>query len=108
MAFVEQAHINDIGTVFRITVYDTTSTGGSVVADISDANSLSIYFRRPDGTTFTRNATFTIDGTDGQIEYTTVDGDLNKAGHWGIQAYVSTPGGKWRTNVANFRVYENL
>lgn len=108
MAFVEQAHVNDIGTVFRVTVYDTTSTGGSIIADISDAITLTISFRRPDGSTFDRSASFTDDGTDGQIEYATVNGDLNKAGTWGLQAYIVTPSGRWRTNVANFRVYENL
>jgi len=108
MAFVEQAQFNDIGTVFRVTVYDTTKTGTSVIANISDATVLNIYFRRPDGTSFTRTATFTDDGTDGQIQYTTVDGDLNQVGTWAIQAYVSTPSGSWRTNTANFRVYENI
>ena len=38
MAFLEEAHVNDYGTIIRVTVYDTTSTGGSAVADISDAS----------------------------------------------------------------------
>jgi hypothetical protein len=108
MAFVEQAHINDIGTVFRVTVYDTTSTGSSTVANISDATVLTFYFRRPDSTTFARSASFTTDGSNGQIQYATVDGDLNVAGTWAIQAYISTPSGSWKTNTANFKVYENL
>ena len=34
MAFVEEAHLNDIGTVFRVTVYDTSSTGTTTVAKL--------------------------------------------------------------------------
>ncbi len=108
MAFVEQAHVNDIGTVFRVTVYDTTSTGGSEVADISGATTKTIIFGRPDGTTFTKSAVFTTNGTDGKIEYASVDGDLDKAGTWSIQAYVVTSAGNWNSSIGNFRVFENL
>lgn len=108
MSFVEQAHVNDIGTVFRVTIYDTTSTGGSTVADVSDTTTRTLYFGRPDGSTFARSAVFTNDGTDGKIEYTTADGDLDVAGTWSIQAYVVNPAGSWNSTVGNFRVFENL
>lgn len=108
MAFVEQAQVNDIGTIFRATIYDTTSTGSNVIADISDASILKFIFRKPDGTTFERSANFTNDGTDGLIEYTTVNGDLSQAGSWMLQAYVQTTSGKWRTNTVCFKVQENL
>lgn len=108
MSFVEQAHVNDIGTVFRVTIYDTTSTGGSTVADVSDTTTRTLFFGRPNGTTFARSAVFTTDGTDGKIEYTTVDGDLDMAGTWSIQAYVVSSGGSWNSTVGNFRVFENL
>lgn len=108
MAFVEQAQVNDIGTAFRVTVYDTTSTGGSVVADISDAITLKMIFRRPDGTSFEKTASFTSDGSDGQIQYITVDSDLNQSGSWSLQAYIVTPAGSWHTNTACFKVYDNI
>ena len=108
MAFVEQAHVNDIGTVFRVTVYDTTSTGGTTVADISTATTKQFTFKRPDGTTFDRTAVFTAAGSDGNIQYLSVDGDLNVAGTWHLQAYVVTPAGNWNTSVGHFKVYENL
>jgi hypothetical protein len=108
MAFVEQAHVNDIGTIFRVTVYDTTSTGGTTVADISTATTKQFTFKRPDGTTFDRVAVFTTDGTDGNIQYLSVDGDLNVAGTWHLQAYVATAAGNWKTDVGHFKVYENL
>jgi len=108
MAFIEQAHVNDIGTIFRVTVYDTTSTGASTVADISAATTKQIIFERPDGTTLTKTAVFTTDGSDGNIQYVSVDGDLNVTGTWHLQAYVVTPAGSWKTSVGHFRVYENL
>ncbi len=109
MAFIEQAHVGDIGTTFRVTVYDTTSTGGSSVADISTATTKRFTFERPDGTTFNKTAVFTNTGADGQIEYVTATvNDLNVAGTWSLQAYVVTPDGTWNTTVGNFRVYENL
>ena len=108
MAFVEQAHVNDIGTIFRVTVYDTTSTGGTTVADISLATTKQFTFKRPDGTTFDRVAVFTVDGSDGNIQYLSVDGDLDVAGTWHLQAYVATSAGNWKTDVGHFKVYENL
>ena len=108
MAFVEQAHVNDIGTIVRVTVYDTTATGGSTIANISAATTKQFTFKRPDGTTFTKVAVFTTDESDGDIQYVSVDGDLDIAGTWHLQAYVVTPAGNWNTEVGHFRVYENL
>ena len=108
MAFVEQAHVNDIGTIFRVTVYDTTSAGGTTVADISGATTKKFTFKRPDGTTFEKTAVFTSDGTDGNIQYLSVDGYLNVAGTWNLQAYVATGAGTWSTSVGTFKVHENL
>ena len=84
MAFVEQAHVNDIGVIFRVTVYDTNST------------------------TFERVAVFTNTGSDGLIQYATVDGDLNGPGTWHLQALVTTPDGTFNTSVGYFKVNENL
>ena len=108
MAFIEQSHINDIGTTFRVTVNDTTSTGGTSVANISTASTKTFIFGRPDGTAFTKTAVFVTDGSDGLLQYATVDGDLDKAGTWSLQVYVVTSGGAWYSNVGNFRVFENL
>ena len=108
MAFVEQAHVNDTGVIFRVTVYDTNSTGGTTVADISSASTKKFTFRRPDGTTFERVAVFTNTGSDGLIQYATVDGDLNGPGTWHLQALGTTPDGTFNTSVGYFKVNENL
>ena len=44
MAYIEETHLNDIGTVFRITVYDTDSSGTASILDISAATTLQIIF----------------------------------------------------------------
>jgi peptide methionine sulfoxide reductase MsrA len=90
MAFTEQAHENDIGTTFRVTVYDTNSDGTTKVADIQTATTKKMTFKKPNGDTFDRIAVFT------------------SAGNWQLQAYVQTPDGSWRTNSGSFKVYENL
>lgn len=101
---VEEIHLNDIGTVFELTVYE-----GDVIVDVSSAVSLNIYFRKPDGTTvLTKSAAFTTDGTDGKIRYVTVDGDLDTTGGWKIQGRVELPTGRWSTDVQSFKVYSNL
>ena len=58
MAFIEEAHVGDVGTIFRVTVYDTTSSGGTSIADISGATTKQFTFKRPDGSTFTKTAVF--------------------------------------------------
>ena len=108
MAFIEEAHVEDVGTIFRVTVYDTTSSGGTSVADISGATTKQFTFKRPDGTTFTKTVVVTTDGSDGDIQYITESGVLNTAGRWHLQAYVKTSAGNWNTTVGDFKVYENL
>ena len=83
MAFTEQAHVNDIGTVFRITVFDTTSTGATTAADISTATSKIFYFRSPSGTSFTRDSGYTITGVG-----TTFTTDFEQGD---VVAYLSSP-----------------
>ena len=85
MAFTEPAQVNDIGTTFQVTVYDSTSTGDSTVADISTATTKQMIFSKPDGTTLTKTAVFGTDGSNGVVEYVSVDGDLNMAGTWHLQ-----------------------
>jgi len=103
MPIVEEVHQNDVGTVFRVTIYD-----GSTVLDISGATTKSIIFKDADGTIVTQDGTFTTDGTDGQLEYVTIAGDLTVLGKWKLQSYVVLPSGSWKSNIVNFRVYANL
>lgn len=108
MSCEAEIHLNDIGTVFRTTIKDKACDGTSSVLDVSAATTLNLIFKKPGGTVVTKSASFTTDGTDGQIEYITVDGDLDEVGNWQIQAYIVLPSGSWRSDKGTFYVHENL
>jgi len=96
-------HQGDIGTRLRVTVMD-----GAAVMDLRTATTKEIVLRKPTGATVTKTAAFVTDGADGQIEYTTLAGDLDSDSMWQMQARVVLPSGAWRTDVAYFPVSSNL
>ena len=98
-----EIHLNDIGTVFEITLMD-----GDVVVPLDTATSLQVLFLKPDQSIATKTATLKTDGTDGILQYTTIDGDLSAIGKWKVQARVETPEGKWSSDIQEFKVYKNL
>lgn len=104
MSCDQQIHVNDINVNFVITI-----TEDCEVIDISDATNLTIYFYKPDGTILTKTATFVTDGTDGQIKYPSVDGDLDQSGIWRIQAKIDFgAGSSYHSPIKSFKVYCNL
>lgn len=96
-------HVGDIGTVLEVTLYDS----GSVV-DVSSATVKQIILEKPDGTAVTKTASFTTDGADGKLRYTTIANDLDAPGDWNLQVYVEMPAGKWKSDVGVFTVLPNL
>lgn len=94
----------DVGTIFEITSVDPD---GAAV-DISAATVKKFHFKRPDGTTLTKTAVFTSDGSDGKLRYTTVADDLNQPGTWQVQVHVEAPSYTWHSSVAIFQVKPNL
>jgi len=97
---------SDIGTQFTVTVKD-----GSSVVDISAASGVAdkqIFLKKPGGDTLTKNAAFVNTGTDGQMKYTTVSGDLSEDGTWKLQGKVVIGGNSWRTDIHTFKVHRNL
>ena len=103
MPIVEEVRKDDIGTVFRVTMYD-----GSNVLDISSATTKNFVFQNADGIILTRAGVFTIDGIDGKLEYVSIADDLSVAGKWKLQVALVLPSGQWRSNIVNFKVYANL
>jgi hypothetical protein len=99
-----EIHVDDIGTVFRATVVDEDSA----IVDISASITKTMIFGKPDGSTFNRAGTFTTDGTDGKMQYATVDGDLDTHGNWTLQVFVSFGSTSWYSNITKFKVYKNL
>ena len=100
---VDEIHLNDIGTVFTVTLKDGTS-----IVDISTATTKIIIFGKPDGTSVSQTGTFTSDGIDGKVYYTTVANDLNQCGWWKIQAYIINSSGTWKADIGNFEVHGNI
>jgi len=99
----DEIHLNDIGTTFLITVQDA-----SITTDISSAVTKQIIFRKPDGSILTVDGSFTTDGIDGKVQYSTVSGDLNQTGLWKLQVYLVFSGGSWKSDIQSFTVFPNL
>ena len=109
MALNNKIHEDDVGVIFRLTVQDCDSNGDAVAVDISSQTSMFFYFRSPQtDTVLTRTPSFTTDGTNGQIEYTSQAGDLDEDGRWALQARVIIAAGDFRTSIVQFPVEANI
>ena len=96
-----EIHKNDIGTLFKMTIVDQD---GAVV-DLSSDPSPELKFKHGSQVQ-TKVATFTTNGTDGKIQYTTVSGDLNQKGNWTMQGHVILTSGEWHTTKVHFKVLD--
>lgn len=99
----DEIHVGDVGTQFLFTIHE-----GDTVIDVSSATVRNLTFKKPDGTTLTKAATFVLTGADGRIQYFSIAGDLDIEGLWSVQAYLEMATGKWYSDVAEFTVYPNL
>lgn len=91
---------NDIGTIIRYTIKNTQG----VLVDLSTASVKQIRLRKPSGGLLLKTATFTTDGTNGQIEYAAMAGDLDEVGWWTGEGFVSLPSGSWTSSTDKFLV----
>lgn len=98
-------HLGDVGTIFRVRIIDD-STG--VPIDISSAVVKTVKFKKSNGVILEKAATFTTNGTDGYMQYSTIQGDLNVSGTWTIQGFVQ--GSTFRNNseINTFTVNANI
>lgn len=99
-----EIHVSDIGTEFILTIKDCDEN----IIDISNATSMNIFFKKPNGDTITRVGAFYTDGTDGKMSYTIIDGDIDEVGSWKIQAQVVAVNGTWKSSFKAFKVHRNL
>lgn len=97
------SHLNDVGTIFELTVMDC-----NVLLDISAATKMDLVFKKPDNSTITVAMSFVTDGTDSLLKYTTVLNDLDQVGDWQGQLDITFPSGKWHSSTFDFRVVANL
>ena len=99
-----EIHRSDIGTVFKVTIQDSTSA-----VNVSTATTKQMVFQKPGGSKLTKDAAFFTNGSDGIITYTTVSGDLDEEGMWKLQGYIILSGGNtFYTDIHTFKVYRNL
>lgn len=98
-----EIHYGDIGVNFNITVMN-----GTAVLNVSNADNISIIFQKPDSSDLIKTASLITDGTDGNIRYTTVSGDLDQIGTWQIQAKVDFGASVFSTDIQKFKVYRNI
>ena len=99
--------INDFGTVLLITIKDQDDATVNVSSADAEAKR-QITFRRKDGSEITKSLSFDSDGTDGKVEYTFADGDIDITGEWEYQVYLDLTAGEWYSSKAVFTVYPNL
>lgn len=99
-----EVHINDVGFGFDVTVKD--QDGAAI--NLSAATTRQFTFRKPDETEVTKTPVFITDGTDGQLRYVTIAGDLEQIGLWKLQAYIVLPAGEFYSDIFEFRVWPNL
>jgi len=96
-------NVNDVGTILELTVKEN----GAVV-DLSSQTALSIFLKKPSGTTASKTGTLTTDGTDGKFRYTTLTGDIDETGTWTLQGKVVISAGTFYTSLATLNVAGNL
>lgn len=104
----ETIQVGDIGTVFKFPITD-----GGAILNLFSATVKQIKFHKPrsgslPGETFTREAAFVTDGTDGLLSYTTILNDIDRKGVWSVQAYVEIPNWKGHSDIKIFIVGDNL
>src|ERR671918_456775 len=96
----KEIHVNDIATRIRITIKDN----GEPV-DLSTSDPIIVRVSTPSGRIKDFEPVFTTNGSDGKIEYTTIDGDIDEVGIWKIQVIVSIGASRFHSDIGSFKVY---
>lgn len=94
---------SNIGLKLIITAINNNSP-----IDLSDAVSLLIYIKKPNGILLEKPATLLTNGLDGKMYYITQQGDLDISGVYKIQGKILADGATYYTNVSNLNVFCNL
>ena len=105
----ELIHVGDFPTRFVLTVVDSNTCEPidlSAPAVVVLAFGTIIFkFKKPDGTIIDKIGSFTTDGTDGKVEYTTSDeDDIDQAGEWEYRVMLDD----YQSSTCNFRAYSKF
>lgn len=101
---MQTVQLNDVGVAVKGPVVEDGST-----VDVSAVTTKQLIFKKPNGVTVTKSASFITTGSDGQIQYITQAGDLDVAGQWEVQAIIGFPGSfAGRSRKGKFEVLDNI
>ena len=104
---LKEPQVDAVGLVFRAIIYD--GDDGTTIVDLSPYTTKNFIVKKPNGTGFTRAASFYTDGTDGMVQFTTIDGDLSIGGMYKYQVYFEDDDeNHFYTDVVQFKVHINL
>lgn len=101
---IGEIHLFDVGTTFEVQLRQEDNT----IYPLVGATTLEFHFQKPDGTIIIRSGNFVTDGSDGLVEYYTMNTDLDQIGWWRYQVYVVIGSVKKYSDVGKFRVFPNL
>lgn len=76
--------------------------------DLSLVTTKKFVFARPNGEAFEVSASFITDGSDGQLRYETILGDIDKVGTWKVQVHAISPSFDLWSSSLQFEVKGNL
>lgn len=110
---MNQLQISDVGVTFVLTFKEQDpaqpdNPDALIVVDISSGTSMTVEFRKPDGSTISRTGTLYTTGTDGKLKYTTIAGDIDISGTWELQGKATIGGWNGRSNKVSFVVKKNV
>jgi hypothetical protein len=91
-----------------VTLRFTIRNQDGVIEDVSAATAMILTIKKVGGAPVDKTLTFTGDGTDGQVKYTTLASDLDAPGIWRIQGKITLATVVYYTDLLSFEVAPNL
>lgn len=95
--------VDEVGIIVTATLEEN-----GTALDISGSTTRQLIFVSPTHQKRVFPCTFTTDGTEGKMQYTTLAGDLDVSGDWQIQAFVVLPGGSYYSQQVSVHVEDHL
>ncbi len=101
---IDSIHVGDVGTELLISL-----TENGVAKDISDMTTREFFLKPPEnGTLKTVTASFKTDGTNGQLTYNLVSGNIDVAGRWEVEAHIAKTGADYASEIGFFNAIARL
>jgi hypothetical protein len=97
--------VGSYGQTITLTVVDEDG----ITQDVSGYTTITIVARSPDARkTVTANGSYVTDGSDGQISFAFVDGDIGRSGLWNLQVEFETSTEIFKTRPTEMDVGQGL